>query len=90
MFKDIHKLSKIACRIDKDYTAADGKPIKEARLLKRALSIEKKLLAAVAVLMPVGTSKADILLMAQRQLSWTQNRINNRVGRIMTGGLPNV
>ncbi len=81
--KDIKALSKIAVKLDSEYEQAHGKHHKKkARILKRAIMIEKKLTKAVHKVMPLATMK-EVKATRNHQLAWMKERMDNRTGRII-------
>jgi hypothetical protein len=79
--KDVKALSKKAIKLERAFARTNDKhTTKKARLLKQALSVEKKLLVAMRKLMPL-TPVDKVKDMIRHQLAWMQERMQARRGR---------
>lgn len=82
MIKNITKLSKMAVKLEDDFDALHPKHNKaKARLIKRALKIQKQLTTNVSKMFPLKT-KEEAISMAEKQIDWMRVRVQTREGRI--------
>ena len=88
LLNDVKQLSKQAVKLDRAFEATNPKcTIRLRRMLKRAFSLEKKLIVAVGKLMPQKPEE-EVREMAKQWLAWTEERMNRRHGRILQNPVP--
>lgn len=79
---EINKVTKVMVKLDKAYTEAvkKGCVIRAARIFKRAMSTEKKILAMITAMFPLKNKK-EIAALYEHQMKWITMRMDNRIGR---------
>ena len=84
--KDSKAISKIIVKLDATYELMNkARRITRGRMIKRAVSLEKKLVIAVRKWMPLS-DEAAIKKMCKNMLAWMESRRTNRIGRVLKQG----
>ncbi len=88
MNKDIEKLARIACKLDRKYEAEGTKWLTKRRILKRAVSVQKKMIQEIRKIMPVNSTPEERMEKLQEILQWMQTRLKKRIGRTPKNPVP--
>jgi len=88
IYKNLRVLYKKAVKLDREYTKTNPKcRIRLNRILKQALSVERKLVSAARALNPIAGTK-ELRDIIHKWLSWAEMCLNNRIGRIVRNPIP--